>query len=164
MSQNAPLGVPQSGAVYVLDSSGMIAYLSGETEGVLVGQLFKTPGALFLAHTVNLCEVFYSFGPPSVASNVQNAQAAIQHLQVQCGVQERADMDAAFWQDVALLIAERRAMPKNPAKPKAVPSLALGDAFGLALARREGAEFVTKDRTEIEPMQVASFCRAFFIR
>ena len=163
MSQ-APIGVAQPGAVYVLDSSAMIAYLSGEPEGIRVAQLFITPGARFLAHTVNLCEVFYDFGPPSVAANGQNARAAMQHLEIGCGVEERADMDTAFWQDVALLVAERRAMPKDPAKPKAVPRLALGDAFGLALTRREGAEFVTKDRTEIEPMFRAGFCRAFFIR
>lgn len=55
-------------------------------------------------------------------------------------------------------------MPRDPANLKAVPRLALGDAFGVALSRRLNGEFVTKDRTEIEPMHDAGFCRALFIR
>jgi predicted RNase H-like HicB family nuclease len=43
-------------------------------------------------------------------------------------------------------------------------ALALGDAIGLALARRMDAEFVTKDRSEIAPMEAAGFCRVLFIR
>ena len=150
--------------VLVLDSSAMLAYLNGEPEGVVVAGLFKSPDVLCYAHSINLAEVFYDFGPPSVPANLRDAQNALVQLRTVCRVQERNDLDEAFWQDVALLVAERRAMPREPTKPKQVPRLALGDAFGLALSRRLSGEFVSKDRTEIEPMQDAGFCRALFIR
>lgn len=153
-----------NGLIYVLDSSAMLAYLKGEPEGAVVTRLFKTPGALFLAHSVNLCEVFYDFGPPSISENLVKAQKAIQHLHAVCHVQERADLDGVFWQDVARLIAERRAMPRDSARSQAVPRLALGDAFGVCLANRVGGEFVTKDRSEIEPLHSATMVRALFIR
>ncbi len=150
--------------VLVFDSSAMLAYLNGEPEGPMVAGLFKAPDAACFAHSVNLAEVFYDFGPPSIAANLRDAQNALAQLRTVCRVQERSDLDTTFWQDVALLIAERRAMPRDPDKPKQVPRLALGDAFGMALSRRLNAEFVSKDRTEIKPMQEAGFCRALFIR
>ncbi len=142
----------------------MLAYLKGEPEGQLVTRLFKTKGAVFLAHSVNLCEVVYDFGPPSVEQNRLNAESALQRLRQVCRVEERADLDSQFWHDVARLIAERRAMPRDPARPQAVPRLALGDAFGVCLANRVGGEFVTKDRSEIEPLHDAALVKALFIR
>ncbi len=150
--------------IYVFDSSAMLAYLKGEPEGQLVSQIFKTQGAIFLAHSINLCEVVYNFGPPSIERNRLNADAALQRLQHVCLIQERADLDVPFWRDVARLIADRRAMPRDPARPKAVPSLALGDAFGVCLANRVGGQFVTKDRSEIEPLHDAKMVNALFIR
>ncbi len=142
----------------------MLAYLNGEPEGPVVATLFKLPGAMFFAHSVNLAEVFYDFGLPSVPRNLRDTQKAMVQLQTNCRVQERNDLDTTLWQDVALLIAERRAMPRDMDKPKQVPRLALGDAFGVAISRRLNGEFVTKDRTEIEPMHDAGFCLALFIR
>ncbi len=142
----------------------MLAYLKGEPEGALVTRLFKAEGAIFLAHSVNLCEVVYNFGPPSIKRNRLDAENALQRLRQVCLVGERADLDVAFWHDVARLIAERRAMPRDPARPQAVPRLALGDAFGVCLANRVGGEFVTKDRSEIEPLHDAGMVRALFIR
>lgn len=150
--------------IYVLDSSAMLAYLTGEPEGAVVAQLFKTPDATFLAHAVNLCEVIYNFGPPSIEQNRRDAEAAIQRFSVVCRVQTRSDIDDAFWRDMARLIAERRAMPRDPARPQSVPRLALGDAFGVCLANRVNGEFVTKDRSEIEPLHAAAMVRALFIR
>lgn len=145
--------------IYVFDSSAMLAYLKGEPEGARVAQTLKTAGALFLAHSVNLCEVVYNFGPPSIEQNRLDAEAALQWLQQICLIQERADLDTPFWQDAARLIAERRAMPRDPARPKAVPSL----AFGVCLANRVGGQFVTKDRSEIEPLHQAGMVNALFI-
>lgn len=150
--------------IYVLDSSAMLAYLKGEPEGARVAQLFKTPNAMFLAHVVNLCEVLYDFGPQSIEQNRLDAENALQRLSVVCRVQTRSDIDDVFWRDVARLIAERRAMPRNPTRPQAVPRLALGDAFGVCLANRVNGEFVTKDRTEIEPLHDSAMVRALFIR
>ena len=157
MSEAIPL-------IYVFDSSAMLAYLKGEPEGARVTQIFKAANAIFLAHSINLCEVVYNYGPPSVEKNRLDAEAALKRLQQVCLVQERADLDVPFWRDVARLIAERRAMPRDPARPKSVPSLALGDAFGVCLANRVGGQFVTKDRSEIEPLHDAKMVNALFIR
>jgi tRNA(Met) C34 N-acetyltransferase TmcA len=46
-------------------------------------------------------------------------------------------MDAIFWYDMAMLITARRREGK---------AFALGNAFGVARARREDAAFVTADR------------------
>jgi PIN domain nuclease of toxin-antitoxin system len=148
---------------HIFDSSASIALLGSEPGGAVVAGLIADPHNALFAHSVNMCEVFYHFGPPSQPGNLANSKAAVALLKT-LGIQERGDIDEAFWQDVALLIAERRAMPRDPAKPKHKPTLALGDAFGLALARRLGGVFVTGDRSEIEPMEKAGFCRVVFIK
>ncbi|MDQ3812426.1 MAG: hypothetical protein M3347_00580, partial [Armatimonadota bacterium] len=66
------------------------------------------------------------------------------------GLVARDDLDAAFWQDVATLKAEH--------------DVALGDAFGLALARRLDADFVTSDHHEIDAVAAAGACSVTFIR
>lgn len=149
--------------IVVLDSSAMLAYVKNELGGPFVASLLGDEDVTAYAHAVNLAEVFYDFGPPSSAQNLANSQKAIAVLEA-AGVVERADLDGPFWRDVALLIAERRAHAPDAAKPKQKPRLALGDAFGVALARRLGGEFVTADRAEIEPIHAAGFCRATFIR
>lgn len=141
----------------------MLSHLRGEAGGALVTSILGDVTATIYAHSVNVLEVRYSFGAPSIAVNAQNAAAALSQL-FAAGVQERRDNDGPFFEDVALLIAERRAMPRDPARPQAAPTLALGDAFGLALARRLNVPFVTADQTEIAPMQAAGFCLALFIR
>jgi PIN domain nuclease of toxin-antitoxin system len=141
----------------------MLAHLRGEPGGALVTSILGDVSAKVYAHSVNLVEVRYSFGAPSVAGNSDRASAALASL-FAAGVQERRDNDGAFFEDLALLIAERRAMPRDPARPQSVPTLALGDAFGLALARRLRAPFVTADQSEVAPMQAAGFGTALFIR
>ena len=71
------------------------------------------------------------------------------------GVIERSDMDGEFWRDAGSLIVKRRL---------AKATLPLGDALGVALARRLGVEFVTSDRHEIQPLHDANPVKALFIR
>ena len=71
------------------------------------------------------------------------------------GVEERNDIDAVFWRDVATLIATQRAGGEH---------LALGDAFGLALTQRESGDFYTADRHELEAVAKAGLCAIIFIR
>lgn len=112
------------------------------------------------AHSVNLAEVFYDIlGTDGRAV----AEATIADFQ-EAGLIERSDLDGAFWREVAELVAFRRGMPRDPTRPDWVPRLALGDAFGAALANRLNAEFVTADRTEIEPMHNVGKVAAQFIR
>lgn len=141
----------------------MLALLNRELGGETVRDILENKNVTSYAHAVNLCEVFYDFGPQSLADNRERAELFLQRLFL-TGVTERQDMDAEFWRDIAFLIAERRAQLPRPEKPNEKSRLALGDAFGLALARRLDCEFVTADKTEIEPLQNAGLCRAHFIR
>jgi len=154
----------------VLDSSAMLALVRGEdgTQGKppgmhevqgLFDQLEEGDFGIF-AHSVNLAEVFYDV---LGTDGRTEAEATIADLK-EAGVIERTDMDGAFWREVAELIAFRRVMPRDPARPDWVPRLALGDAFGAALANRLNAEFVTADRTELEPMHDENKVVARFIR
>ncbi len=146
--------------ISVLDSSAMIAWLEGETEGAHVEAIF---GAFdegeteVVAHSTNLCEVFYHV---QLDTDEATAHAAIAVLRAR-GLTERADMDANFWQEMARTIATARRMTKLDGSSA---TLALGDAFGVALANRLGGVFVTKDRSEIEPLHDAGMVDAHFIR
>lgn len=77
------------------------------------------------------------------------AEQAIADLVV-AGVTERADLDPALWRDAGRLKAGRR--------------LSLADAFGVVLAQRLGAEFVTSDHHEFDALASASICPILFIR
>jgi PIN domain nuclease of toxin-antitoxin system len=139
--------------VIVLDSSAMVAYLNGQDGGDVVRDVLADPDrdVPVYAHAVNLCEVFHLFlraGGPSIA------EAAIAELKG-AGVEERADMDGAFWRDAAALIATQRGQGLQ---------LAQGDAFGLALARRESADFYTADRHELTSVAAVGLASIVFIR
>jgi PIN domain nuclease of toxin-antitoxin system len=144
----------------VFDSSAMLALLRAEPEAELVQGLLDDADVPKYAHAINLCEVLYD---TLKNHSAEVAAEAIDSLFGE-GIEERNDMDGEFWRDVAFLIATRRGQPADPTKTNHKPSLALGDAIGLALARRLDAEFVTKDRSEIAPMEAAGFCRVLFIR
>ena len=128
----------------------MVALLKNEPGAQFVQDLIDDADVPKYAHAVNLIEVFYEFRTQSTAI-AENAIADLKSL----GIEERNDLDSAFWRDVATIIADAR---RNAGK------LALGDAFGVALARRLDADFVTADRHKIEPLQQAKVCRAIFIR
>ena len=145
----------------VLDSSAIIAFLAGEPEGQIVRALLiqaneEAEGEVF-AHAVNLAEVFYDVQSKTSA---ERAEAEIERL-FSLGIRERSDIDGLFWRSVAGLIARVRVTPNLQGTRG---NLALGDAFGVALANRLGADFVTKDRTEIEPLHAAGLVSALFIR
>lgn len=139
----------------------MIAFLAdepeaGAVEAVLIQADEEAEGEIY-AHAVNLAELFYDV---QSKTNAAQAEAEIKRL-VSLGVRERNDMDGLFWRDIADLIARVRTTPKLQGVRG---NLALGDAFGVALSRRLGAEFVTKNRTEIEPLHDANPVSALFIR
>ena len=137
----------------VLDSSAMLAYLRSEIGGDWIRDLLldEERDVPIYAHSVNLCEVFYdAWG----RNGRDNAEASLQILR-DSGIIARQDMDIAFWQDVAFLINTQRRSGNR---------LALGDAFGLALARREQCDFYTSDRGELEAVRDANLCEVTFIR
>lgn len=137
----------------VLDSSAMLAYLHGEAGGQMVAQVMSDPAreVPVCAHAVQLCEVFYDFLRTEPMARAEEALFALRAD----GVKERSDMDAAFWHDMAFIISSQR---------KGGHRLALGDSFGLALCRREGATFYTADRGEIQAVADAGLCAVTFIR
>jgi len=139
--------------VIVLDSSAMVAYLNAEPGGDLVRDLLGDPDrdVPVFAHAVNLFEVFHLFLRSGTAAT---AEEAIADLKAD-GVIERNDLDAAFWRDAATLVAGQRAQGLQ---------LAQGDAFGLALARRESADFYTADRHELASVAAAGAASIVFIR
>lgn len=144
----------------VLDSSAMIAYLNDESGADAVEQFLEGDEAVY-AHAINLCEVFYDVLRSK--KTLAAAENAISILKAD-GIIERNDMDGAFWRDIATLIAARRTQAPHPSKPREKPRLALGDACGLALARRLNAEFATADRAELESIQNAGLANVVFIR
>lgn len=139
----------------------MIAFLADEpeadfVEGLLIQADEEAEGEVY-ARSVNLAEVFYDV---QTKVDVARAEAEIQRL-LSFGIRERNDLDGAFWRDIAGLISRVRT---ETSLQGVRGNLALGDAFGVALSRRLNGEFVTKDRTEIEPLHRAQVVNALFIR
>lgn len=132
--------------IYVLDACAMLAYLRGEEGGNVVDELLAVPGARCVAHSVNLCEVYYDF-MRQAGSTV--AEEAIYDLK-SSGVGECADLDAAFWRSVGCF--------------KSSGKISLADCFCLALAQRMGGEVVTSDRHEFEAWVPRRVCPIRFIR
>lgn len=148
--------------IAVMDSSALLAFLLGEPEAPSVAALFSSAndedeGILLYAHSVNLCEVFYHV---LADQNASVAEEAVTFLK-DAGLIERSDIDGPFWRDVAHLVVAGRQLPRSTGGRG---NLAFGDACGVALANRLGGEFVTKDRTEIEPLETAGYVQAYFIR
>ena len=135
----------------VLDASALVALFKAEPGADVVAALFADPTVEVFAHAANLCEVFHAIWR---FEDEARAHAVIQELAL-AGLVERADMDGAFWRDAGALIAARRI---------AKSSFPLGDALGVALARRLDAEFVTSDKHEVEPLHNAGLVKARFIR
>lgn len=67
------------------------------------------------------------------------------------GVEIVEAMDAELWQDAAQLKSQFRAV-------------SLADCFGVALARRLDAPFITSDRHELEALEAAGAAQFLFIR
>ena len=130
----------------VLDASAVIAYLRGEPGAEEVKNALAVEPPNCMAHSVNLCEVFYDF----LKRGEENAaHAAVDDLR-SVGLVVRKDMDEAFWQQAGRYKAQFR--------------VSLADAFVLSLADRFGAEILTSDRRDFEPVANRGACRVKFIR
>ena len=137
----------------VLDSSAMVAYLRGEPGHEMVAALLSDPDrdVPIYAHAVNVFEVFHLL---LRTMGTGGATTALDDLKAD-GVLIRRDLDDAFWQDAAALVAAQRGQGLQ---------LAQGDAFGLALARRENADFYTADRHELTSVAASGLASIVFIR
>lgn len=132
--------------IYVLDASAMLAYLRGETGADVVENAIVDPAGQCLAHSVNLCEVYYIFHRDAGEAA---ADAAIQDLRA-LGVTERADFDEAFW--------------KEAGKLKAGGGISLPDCYGITLTNRVGGTLLASDHHEMDKTAAAGICSVTFIR
>lgn len=130
----------------VYDASALLAYLNDEPGADFVAQSLLDETVTHYVHTINLLEVFYRFARRDDILVARNAIADLRTT----NLQERDDLDTAFWEDAATLKADH--------------VVALGDCCGLALARRLGAEFITADRGDMKTATAAKVCTVTFIR
>lgn len=130
----------------VLDASAIIAFLRGEPGAEIVRQCLTVEPPRCMVHVINLCEVFYDF----LEHSDEDAAALAVETVRSVGVIVREDMDDAFWQQAGRYKIRFR--------------IPLADAFVLSLADRFGAEIVTSDRRDFEPIAQSGACRAVFIR
>lgn len=135
----------------VFDSSAVVAYVRDERGADFVTDLLDDADVEKYIHAANLCETFHLL---TRSDGRDFAQEVVRDLG-RVGVIERPDMDGALWRDAADLIAARRI---------AGASLALGDALGIALARRLGVPFVTADHGEIDALDAVGVCEFIFVR
>ena len=124
----------------------MVAYLSGEPGDAVVTALLLDPNALCYAHSVNLCEVYYDALRTTDARRARQTIAAL----FADGVIERQTLSRSFWQRVGNLKARGR--------------ISLADCFGIALAQHLGAEIVTSDHHEFDPLVPLGIVPIRFIR
>jgi PIN domain nuclease of toxin-antitoxin system len=135
----------------VLDASGMLAFLRAEPGGDVVRDLLDDVTNRCFVHAVNLCEVYYIVYRDGGAAR---AQQAVDML-LAAGTQLRSDLEPEFWQRVGRLKAEHST---------AAHTLALADTFLIALAQVLGAEVVTADHREMDPLVPLGLCTIRFIR
>ena len=122
--------------IYVLDACAMIAYLRNEAGADVVEtallEALLDPSSQCLAHSINLCEVFYTFHRDRGESAAGDAMKDLFAVEVVA----RADFDAAFWQDAGRLKAGGR--------------ISLADCFALTLTNRVGGTLLTSDHHELD--------------
>lgn len=132
--------------IYVLDASAMLAYLRGETGAVVVENALLDAAGQCIAHSINLCEVYYIIHRDT---DELTAEAAIIDLRT-LSVVERSDFDEPLW--------------KEAGKLKAAGGISLPDCVGIALTNRVGGTFLTADHGELDKIAAAGICSVTFIR
>jgi len=130
-----------------MDANSLLASLRNEPGGSVADGLLADPNADCLAHSVNLCEIFYD---TLRQTDLVTAQLTISDL-LALGLTERQDMDTAFWQ----LIGQLKVSPGK---------ISLADCFALALAIRTGGTLVTSDHHEFDVIVPLGLCPILFIR
>jgi predicted nucleic acid-binding protein len=133
--------------IHVMDANTLLASLRGEPGAEVTNGLLADPAIDCIAHSVNLCEVYYDSLRSSDQTAAEKALAALTAL----GLSERSDMDQAFWKSIGQLKV-------SPGK------VSLADCFALALAIRTGGTLVTSDHHEFDRVVPLGLCPILFIR
>lgn len=124
----------------------MLAYAAGEDGAALVSGVLNDKSASCFAHSVNLCEAYYT---TLRSSDEHSAQRIVQDL-LAAGVIERKDMSRRFWKRIGRL--------------KARGGISLADCFGIALAQELGCEILTSDHHEFDRLVPLGIVSIRFIR
>ncbi|MEA2173567.1 MAG: hypothetical protein QOD00_1159 [Blastocatellia bacterium] len=132
--------------IYVLDACAIIAALRKEAGAKIVKQALLEAGGQCIAHSVNLCEVYYIFHRNAGEKVAAQAIEDIRTL----GLVERSDFDEAFWKEAGNL--------------KAQGKISLPDCFAITLTNRVGGTLLTSDHGEMDPLAAAGVCSITFIR
>jgi ribonuclease VapC len=132
--------------IHVLDASAMLAYLHGEVGADVVERALLDTAGQCLAHSINLCEVYYVVHRDAGEAT---AEAAISDFKA-LGIVERSDFDEALW--------------KETGKLKAGGGVSLPDCFGITLTQRVGGTFLTADHGELDKFAAAGTYSITFIR
>ncbi len=83
--------------IYVLDASAMIAFLRDETGADVLSAALADADSSSIAHSLNLCEVYYDFHRASGESVAENAIEDLEKL----GVEASEAMTADVWRKAA---------------------------------------------------------------
>lgn len=133
--------------IYVMDANSLLASLREEPGAEVTESLLADPDVDCLAHSVNLCEIYYDTLRGTDQAAADKALAILAAL----GLSERADMDQDFWKSIGQLKV-------SPGK------VSLADCFALALAIRTGGTLVTSDHHEFDQIVPLGLCPILFIR
>jgi PIN domain nuclease of toxin-antitoxin system len=133
-------------SLIVLDAGAIVALINLEPGAATVRQLLRTHKGACVIHAVNLLEVFYGFQRPKGTAFAKRVLDLVE----KSGVEVRGDFDRAFLMDAGLL--------------KTTHKMSLADTFGVALARRLGAPFVSTDHHELDAVDAVGVCQVLFIR
>jgi len=134
-------------ALYVFDSSALIAFLQREPGAEIVAEILKNPRNRCLFHTVNVCEVYYDIHRRSGEEDA----SALEEILATIGVEIVETIPSALWRAAGKLKAEWR-------------RVSLADCFALALALLENGTVLTSDHHELDAIAQAAICPIRFIR
>lgn len=132
--------------IVVLDACAIIAFLRDEEGADIIEGLLLDPDNECLVHAINLCEVYYDF---LRASDESSAKSAVSDMNL-IGIITREDMDTQLWQEAG--------------RYKVTERISLADCFAIALTNRVGAELVTSDHHEFDPIAANGVCAIRFFR
>lgn len=135
--------------VYVLDSSALLTYLSGERGWETVARLLEKAldgEATLLLHYIHLGEIYYTFYRRAGPARAEEVLADVQQLEI-------------VFQDRFSLGLLREA-----GRIKASYRLSYADACAVGLARLRRARLVSCDRRELEPLEIAGEVNIFWVR
>jgi predicted nucleic acid-binding protein len=125
----------------------MIAWLRGEQGADVVDHILLDPSHRCLAHSINLCEVYYD---AYRHGGELTAHSALQDLE-RAGIVAREDMSPAIWQSAGALKAVRR-------------RISLADCLAVTLALFAGGTFLTSDHHEFDAFATEEHYQIAFIR